>query len=105
MLFVGQVPFHYFSVSMVVFALTAIRQHTMKNIASILATNWIHILGFYLTTYLSLILFKVVGLEAKSDDWSELLLLSPLTILFLFFIYGSTFLIGFFVSLSILDII
>lgn len=77
----------------------------MKQILSILATNWIHFLGFYVTTYLSFILFKLLGLEEYNNDWSQLLLLSPITILFLFFMYGLLILLGFYVSISALDIL
>jgi len=77
----------------------------VKQILSILATNWIHFLGFYVTTYLSFILFKLLGLEEYNNDWSQLLLLSPITILFLFFMYGLLILLGFYVSISALDIL
>ncbi len=77
----------------------------MKKILSILGTNWIHILGFYITTYVSLILFKLIGIEEGQDEWGELLLLTPFTIILLFFIYGLMFIGGFYGSVLLLDVI
>jgi hypothetical protein len=78
----------------------------LKNTSKILATNWIHFVGFYVTTYLSLILFKLIGLEGtENDEWSTILFLSLLTIPLLFFVYGLRIIGGFFVAIVLLDII
>lgn len=77
----------------------------MKKTLSILGTNWIHILGFYITTYVSLILFKLIGVEENQDEWRELLLISPFTIILLFFVYGLMIIGGFYGSILLLDVI
>lgn len=59
-----------------------------------------------MTTYLSLLLFKLIGLEGSSDQgWTYILFLSLLSIPFLFLTYGLIILGGFFVVIAILDII
>lgn len=65
-----------------------------------------HLVGFFVTTYLSLILFKLIGLEgSENEGWGEILLLSLLTIPLLFFTYGLLIIGGFFGAIAILDII
>jgi hypothetical protein len=38
----------------------------------IISTNWIHLLGFYITIYLSFIIFKIIGL-GDDYEWDILL--------------------------------
>lgn len=72
----------------------------------ILSTNWVHFVGFYVTTYLSLILFKLIGIEGSAnEEWSAILFLSLLTIPLLFFVYGLRIIGGFLVAIVLLDII
>jgi len=53
----------------------------IKYTLRILGTNWIHFIGFYVTTYLILILFKLIGLEGTANEgWTEIIFLSLLTI-------------------------
>jgi hypothetical protein len=78
----------------------------LKGTLKILGTNWVHFVGFYVTTYFSLILFKLIGLEGtENDEWSTILFLSLLTIPLLFFVYGLKIIGGFFASIFILDVI
>ncbi|MGM1055919.1 MAG: hypothetical protein ACQEWG_08545 [Bacteroidota bacterium] len=78
----------------------------IKENLRILSTNWIHFLGFYITTYFSLILFKLIGLEgAENDSWESILFLSLFTIPLLFFVYGLKIMGGFLVAIFTLDII
>jgi hypothetical protein len=76
----------------------------IKMTLHIILTNWVHLVGFYLTTYLSFILFRILGIEDFTDEnWSVILFLSPLTIPILFFTYG-LFIIGwFYISIAFLD--
>lgn len=72
----------------------------------IILTNWVHLVGFYLSTYLSFILFRILGIEDfTNENWSEILFLSPLTIPILFFTYGLIIIGYFYISISILDCI
>jgi hypothetical protein len=78
----------------------------LKDTFKILATNWVHFVGFYVTTYVSLILFKLIGLDGtENDEWSTILFLSLLTIPLLFFVYGLRIIGGFFAAIVLLDII
>ena len=78
----------------------------IKATLRILSTNWVHFLGFYITTYFSLILFKLIGLEgAENDAWDSVLFLSLFTIPLLFFVYGLKIMGGFLAAIFILDII
>ncbi|MEQ9309837.1 MAG: hypothetical protein RLN90_10310 [Balneolaceae bacterium] len=76
----------------------------MKKILKIVATNWVHIPGFLVTLYFSLILFKAVGLE-ETYDWTQVLFLSIFSIPFVFLTFGLPFLAGLFIALSILDVL
>ena len=76
----------------------------IKNILKIISTNWIHLFGFYVTTYLSLILFKILQLDEHEDEtWSRILILSLVTIPLLFITYGPMIIAGFFSALFLLD--
>ena len=78
----------------------------MKKTTSILATNWVHLVGFFITTYLSLAFFKLIGLPGSThESWAEILLLSLLTIPLLYFHYGIPIILGFYAAILILDII
>jgi hypothetical protein len=76
----------------------------INRLIKIISTNWVHLVGFYVTTYLSLILFKLFGLDT-SDSWVAVLLISILTIPLLFFVYGVKIVGGFYFALLLLDII
>ncbi len=60
--------------------------------------------GFYITTYLSLILFKLIGLETN-DSWESLFLTSIFSILLLFIFYGLMIIAGFYLTIVFMDII
>ena len=76
----------------------------MKKLICIVLSNWIHLPGFYFTVYISGIIFKVVGLDSN-ESWVRILIQSPISILLAFILYGSIFIIGFYVSITFLDII
>ncbi len=59
----------------------------VKFFGKIALTNLIHIPGFYLTAYLSIILFKILGLDT-SQSWAEVLLSNLFWILYSFIIFG-----------------
>jgi hypothetical protein len=75
-----------------------------KGLLKIILTNWIHLPGFYITTYLSLIFFKLIGIET-TDSWHSILLVSIFTILLLFMIYGPLIILGFFGAIMLMDIL
>ena len=78
----------------------------LKRAFEIVITNWIHFIGFYVTTYLTLIVFKIFGLEnAGTDPWSEFLIETLVGILVLFFTYGLLVISAFFGILILLDLI
>ena len=73
-------------------------------IARILLTNWIHVIGFFVTTYLSLTFFSLLGIYNNSNQgWFETFLLGLTQVPFLFFTYGLPFLAGFYVAIILLD--
>ena len=76
----------------------------LKRTLRIIFTNWIHIVGFYVTTCLTLILFKALGISNESGSWADALQLMPLSTLLLFFIYGPILIGGFYGALVLLDI-
>lgn len=71
-------------------------------LGKIAITNVIHIPGFYLTAYLSIILFKVLGLDT-TQSWTEVLLSNLFLLLLTFLIYGLPILAGLYLILLILD--
>lgn len=76
----------------------------VKMTIQIILTNWVHIVGFYLTTYGSFILFSVLGIgDFTNENWNVILFLSPLTIPILFFTYGLFIIGGFYISIALLD--
>lgn len=78
----------------------------LKTLLKIIATNWIHLLGFYITTYLSSIFFKLLGIgNSEGYEWEVILFLSLLTIPLLFFTYGVRIIGGFFGGIILLDLI
>lgn len=60
--------------------------------------------GFYVTTYLSLILFRLIGLET-TDSWFSTLLTSFLTIPLLYLVYGLKIIAEFYGVIILLDLI
>jgi hypothetical protein len=78
----------------------------LKNALKIATTNWIHILGFYAMTYVSFILFRIIGIEGyNGQTWDITLFLSLATIPLLFFTYGLLIIFYFYASIIIIDII
>lgn len=76
----------------------------LKRTLRIISTNWIHLVGFYVTTYFSMILFISLGLETyTTETWSQTLFLNLIMIPFLFFTYGLMFIGGFFGAIIIMD--
>jgi hypothetical protein len=76
----------------------------LKKALKIFATNWVHLVGFYITTYLSIILFKTFGMEGYGNEsWLKTLSLTLLMIPFLFFTYGTLIILGFYAALLLSD--
>jgi hypothetical protein len=77
----------------------------LKASLKITLTNWIHLVGFYAMTYLSLIFFKALGIDSENDTWETILFLLPLTIPLLFLTYGLIIIGGFYAVVISLDFI
>ena len=75
----------------------------MKSIGRILLTNWIHLVGFYVTIYLYGIATKLLGVEGAYDTWDWQLVHSLWTILLAFLLYGLPIIGGFYLTLLFLD--
>ncbi len=75
----------------------------MSYLLKIIGTNWIHIFGFYITTYFTVILSNFFGFK-EHYTWAEVFLLSIISIPFLFFTYGLVIITSFVACISILDI-
>lgn len=77
----------------------------MKYLSTI-KTNWIHIFGFYASTYAALIIFRLLGIARYSyESWNSTLFLNLLTIPLLFFTYGLVILFGFYLIIILLDLL
>jgi hypothetical protein len=74
----------------------------VKSILKITATNWVHVAGFLVTTYLSLILFKLLGI-GDGYEWRQLIFLGILSVPFLFITFGLPILAGFYLVLVAFD--
>ncbi|MFC0607120.1 hypothetical protein ACFFGQ_05230, partial [Rufibacter quisquiliarum] len=78
----------------------------LKKITKIVATNWIHLVGFYITTYLSILIFKLLGVpQYEGGRWGQALLLSIVSVPFLFLTYGLMIMAGIFSALTFLDLV
>lgn len=76
----------------------------MKKILKIFVTNWVHLVGFYITTYLSIVLFKAFRIEGYGNEsWLKTLSLTLIMIPFLFFTYGTLIILGFYAALLLSD--
>ncbi|OZI09608.1 hypothetical protein BWI93_02995 [Siphonobacter sp. BAB-5385] len=78
----------------------------MAKIPYICLTNWIHLIGFYGTTYLfTLFILSLKDFDAARPDIWDLALWSIVSSLILMFGYGFKFLAGLYLSVLILDAI
>ena len=78
----------------------------MKRQLAIIKTNWIHLPGFYVSTYFSIIIFQLLGLDRyQGHSWLNTLLMNIIAIPFLFFTYGLMFIVSFYVLITLLDFI
>jgi hypothetical protein len=76
---------------------------TTTRLLKIISTNWTHLVGFYLTTYLSFILFKIIGL---GDDYEwDTLWFGFISAGLLFIVYGLDILGYFVLTILTMDII
>lgn len=76
----------------------------MIKLLKVLKTNWIHLLGFYVSTYCSSIIFHLMGLERyRGYSLTPTLLTSLVSIPFLFFTYGLLFILTFYIAILLLD--
>jgi len=74
----------------------------LKSILQIIITNWIHVVGFLITTYFSLILFEILGI-GDGYDWRQLIFYLIISVPFLFVTFGLPVLAGFYIVIAILD--
>lgn len=72
---------------------------------NIIKTNWVHFVGFYITSYISIILFKLLGIDGVNESWMQTILLNFIMVLFLFFTYGLIIILSFFLAITILDLV
>jgi len=77
----------------------------MKRLAKILRTNWIHLLGFYVTTYFCIVVFHHLGIGRFRSDLPNSIFLLTFSIPMLFFTYGLGFLVSFYTLIIFLDLI
>ena len=74
----------------------------MSNALKIATTNWIHLPGFYITAYLTVVFFKIFGID-RFENWTNTLFLTPIMILLLFLTYGLIIIVAFFTVIVVLD--
>ena len=73
---------------------------------SIIKTNWLHIVGFYISAYTALVIFRLLGIERYSyESWNSTLFLNLLTIPLLFFTYGLIILASFYLAIILMDLL
>lgn len=72
---------------------------------NIIKTNWVHFVGFYITSYVSIILFKLLGIDGVNESWMQTIFLNFIMVLFLFFTYGLIIILSFFLAIIILDML
>ncbi|MGY2134893.1 hypothetical protein ACW9KT_21865 [Hymenobacter sp. HD11105] len=77
----------------------------MKKILQIIATNWIHLVGFYLMSYAFGIISKIFGLEGEHETWQSILISNLLLIPVAFLWYGPLIIGGFYAVLTGLDVL
>lgn len=78
--------------------------YRLKRTLKIISTNWVHLVGFYVTTYFSMFIFNFLNLEGyTTETWTQTIFLNLIMILYLIFGYGLVFLIGFYGALIIMD--
>ncbi len=58
---------------------------TTRNILKTLTTNWIHIVGFYFATYLTIVIGSIFD---PTEGWEPIILTGFVAALLLFFVYG-----------------
>lgn len=73
-----------------------------KKILRTIATNWIHIVGFYLTTYLTLVIGSFFD---PTEGWEPIILTGFVAALLLFAVYGYVIIGWFYLAIVVLDII
>ena len=71
----------------------------------IISTNWIHLLGYYITCYFYGVLAKLIGFDVDYDDWSTTIFFNLIGILLLLFTYGLVIILGFYIIILILDLL
>lgn len=74
-------------------------------IIKLMSTNWIHLLGFYVSSYFYVIFSKLIGIEQPFDNWSTAIFYNLLGTLFLLFTYGLVIVIGFYLLILFLDLL
>jgi hypothetical protein len=71
----------------------------------IISSNWIHLLGFYITCYFYGVLAKLIGLDDTFEDWSTTIFFNLIGIFLLLFTYGLVIILGFYITILLLDLL
>src|SRR5690606_16652642 len=74
----------------------------IRRILKIVTTNWIHIVGFYLITYLTLVIGSFFD---PTEGWEPIILTGFLAALLLFVVYGYVVVGWFYLAIVLLDVI
>lgn len=72
-----------------------------KRILRTITTNWVHIVGFYLTTYLTLVIGSFFD---PAEGWEPAVLTGFISAILLFVVYGYVIIGWFYLAIVLLDI-
>lgn len=72
-----------------------------RRILRTITTNWIHVVGFYLMTYLSIVIGSFFD---PTEDWEPIILTGFFAALLLFVVYGYIILGWFYLAIVLLDV-
>ena len=75
----------------------------IKRVLRTVLTNWIHLIVFYIATYLTLILFRVFRLS--DGDWESAILTGFVSTFLLFIVYGPIIIGWFYLAVISMDIL
>ena len=72
----------------------------IKGILKIISTNWIHLVGFYITTYLTLVIGEIFN---PTEGWEPIIVTGFLAAFMLFALYGYAIIGWFYLAILIMD--
>lgn len=72
-----------------------------KKLFKIISTNWIHLVGFYLATYLTIVVGEFFD---PTEGWEPIVLTGFVAALMLFIVYGYVIIGWFYLAILIMDI-